>query len=261
MHRIIPLTVAVLLGLPHSSGMSAPEPPTPMPPAVDPASGERVDDARARRAAALRGRFTAAGVAYPPGAIFLRVFKQERELELWARGADRSPFHRVHVYPVQAASGVLGPKRREGDEQVPEGVYRIDRFNPRSRFHLSLGLDYPNASDLARTSDPAAPGTDIFIHGGAASIGCLAMGDPAIEELFLAALDARDLGGQRAIPVHVFPCRMTPANWRALLDPLAARRPELGVFWRELQPVYEAFDREKIPPSVSVGTAGVYRLE
>ena len=75
------------------------------------------------------------------------------------------------------------------------------------------------------------------------------------------ALDAGGPGGKGAIPVHLFPCRMTPANWREVLAAPAAQRPELGAFWRELQPIFDAFERERIPPAVSVGTAGVYRLE
>jgi murein L,D-transpeptidase YafK len=98
---------------------------------------------------------------------------------------------RVKDYPVLAASGVLGPKLREGDRQVPEGIYRVPALNPRSRFHLSIRLDYPNEFDLAQAlrDGRSEPGSDIFIHGGAASIGCLAMGDEIIEELFLLARD------------------------------------------------------------------------
>lgn len=219
---------------------------------------DRVAAARARAEPNLRARFAAAGLAYPPAAVFLRGCKHERTLELWARPArDGERFRLVHTYPILAASGTPGPKRREGDRQVPEGFYVVDRFNPRSLYHLSLGLDYPNASDRLLTTDPTAPGTDIFIHGDARSIGCLAMGDVAIEEIFLAARDAV----QQPVHVHLFPCRMDAAGWRDVLAPRAVGRPELAAFWLGLQAGFDGFEREKLPPAVSVEADGRYRFD
>src|SRR5579863_1055617 len=102
-------------------------------------------------------------IAYPPKRIFIRAFKQERELELWG-GNRTGAMHLLRTYAIAAASGGPGPKRREGDMQVPEGVYRVARFNPHSRFHLSLGLDYPNASDRI-LGYRGHLGGDIYIHG------------------------------------------------------------------------------------------------
>jgi hypothetical protein len=138
--------------------------------------------ARAR----LRTHFASANVAYPPPSITLLALKEERRLELWA-GARL-----VHTYAILAASGVAGPKLREGDLQVPEGVYRILWLNPNSSYHLSLKVDYPNAFDRrrARAEGRTRLGGDIFIHGRDVSIGCIALGDPAIEELFVLASDA-----------------------------------------------------------------------
>lgn len=132
----------------------------------------------------LRPRFQRAGVAYPPKRIALLGFKAEKRLELWAESGGRWVL--VHGYPVLAASGRAGPKLREGDRQVPEGIYRIEGLNPNSSYHLSMRLNYPNAFDLkhARAEGRTQPGSDIFLHGKAVSIGCLAMGDDAIEELF-----------------------------------------------------------------------------
>ncbi len=229
-----------------------------------PDSPDRVADARARFEQKLRADFHTAGLAYPPRAIFLRAFKREGQLELWAQpseGGDATRFQFVRNFPILRASGRLGPKRREGDGQVPEGFYIIERFNPRSLFHLSLGLDYPNASDLVLTTDPQQPGSDIFIHGGAESIGCLALGDAAAAQLYLVALDASERSGGRAIPVHIFPCRMEAANWREVLEPLGATRPELLGFWRGLQPAFDFFENEKLPPKVSVKSDGSYVLE
>ncbi len=201
----------------------------------------RIARARKARAGLISERFKAAGVAYPPREIFLRAFKHEAALELWARD-NRAAFTLVATYPILASSGVPGPKRREGDRQVPEGFYRVDRFNPMSAYHLSLGLDYPNAADLRR-SDAARPGGDIFIHGKAVTIGCIPIGDSAIEELFLIALDARD-ADQRDVSVHIFPARMSGPDWEIFLKREIARDPALAGFWQSLRPDYEAFERD-----------------
>lgn len=136
----------------------------------------------------LAPHFQQAGVAFPPTAITLLAFKDTKQLELYARDAQ-SAWQRVRVYPIQAASGVLGPKLREGDKQVPEGIYAIEALNPNSLFHVSLRLNYPNAFDrewgLAEGRDNL--GSDIMIHGKDKSIGCLAMGDVVAEELFALA--------------------------------------------------------------------------
>jgi hypothetical protein len=130
-------------------------------------------------------RFRAAGVEYPPRRLTLIGLKAEKRLELW--GGEGSSARLVHSYPLLAASGVAGPKLREGDRQVPEGRYRIVGLNPNSSYHLSMKLDYPNRFDLRHAEEEgrADPGSDIFIHGQAVSIGCLAIGDTAIEELFV----------------------------------------------------------------------------
>jgi hypothetical protein len=165
----------------------------------DPPRGTRtVADARKALGPVARERFGAAceraSVAYPPPRITLLAFKEERILEVWA--ANRTgAYRKIGEYPVLAASGGPGPKRREGDLQVPEGVYRLTTLNPNSRFHLSLRVDYPNATDLAnRLGSDIPTGGDIYVHGSAVSIGCLALGDPAIEELFplVALADPRE---------------------------------------------------------------------
>ena len=132
--------------------------------------------------------FDRAGVPYPPVRIVLAAFKEERVLELYAAWEHR-PLRFIRSYPILAASGHPGPKLREGDRQVPEGLYRIEYLNPNSRFHLSMKLDYPNAFDRrhAAAEGRTEPGSDIMIHGKAVSIGCLAMGDEAAEELFILA--------------------------------------------------------------------------
>lgn len=149
------------------------------------------------------------GVAWPPRRVTLLVFKQEKRLEAWGANA-RGPFRHLADFPILAASGRMGPKRRQGDSQVPEGIYRLNALNPNSAYHLSLRVDYPNADDLRLPGRlPAArQGGDIYVHGNAVSIGCVAIGDPAIEHVF--CLVARAAPGERHI----------------LLSPRDFRRPD-----------------------------------
>jgi len=218
---------------------------------------DRLRVARWRHGGSLRRAFAAASVEYPPSEIFLRVFKQERRLELWARHSGPI-FKLVQSYGITESSGTLGPKRREGDRQVPEGFYEVDRFNPESSFHLSLGLNYPNSSDSVR-SDKEKPGFDIYIHGGDVSIGCMPLGDDHIEEVFLSAWDAK-AQGQKRIRVHIFPAIMEGPAWEHLLQQARQSNPSLASFWDELYPGYEAFEKNHIPPAVSVEPGGIYRV-
>jgi hypothetical protein len=176
------------------------------------------ESARAR----MRPRLERAGLTYPPATVTLVALKDVARLELWAAGADGAQRH-VRDYDVRAASGGSGPKLREGDRQVPEGVYRIDWLNPRSAYHLSLHIDYPNARDRERAAaDGRADGGvslggDIMIHGDEVSIGCLAMGDNAAEELYVLAADV-GVGPGAASHVRVI---LAPTDLRV-------RRPPAG---------------------------------
>lgn len=222
------------------------------------ADGERrVADARRVREPVIREHFRAVGVIFPPREIFLRAFKREGALELWAREGGE-PFRQVKTWPIVASSGRPGPKRREGDRQVPEGFYFIDRFNPESSYHLSLGLNYPNPSDRIR-SDHARPGGDIFIHGKNQTIGCLPLGDEAIEELYLIALDTRGRG-QHEIPVHIFPARMAGAGWETFAREHTLDDAALAAFWEELRRGYEAFEGSHRVPGIEVEANGGYSI-
>jgi len=137
--------------------------------------------------ARLKPYFERAKVPYPPKRIALLAFKNEKSLELWADAGKKAVF--VRSYTIRAASGGPGPKLRQGDRQVPEGLYRIESLNPNSSYHLSMKVNYPNDYDKQKAKEQGRTklGGDIFIHGKAVSIGCLAMGDTAIEELFVLA--------------------------------------------------------------------------
>ena len=147
----------------------------------------RVRAASAEKDAVLRQRFQEKGLPYPPHAILLRAFKKEAVLELWAASAEDQPYVLVHEYSICTPSGVLGPKRRFGDERVPEGFYELDWFNPQSNFYLSMHISYPNASDRILGSHQN-PGGDIFLHGDCASIGCIPITDDGIKEVYWLAV-------------------------------------------------------------------------
>ncbi|MEO5928504.1 MAG: L,D-transpeptidase family protein [Candidatus Kapaibacterium sp.] len=132
----------------------------------------------------FEGPCRAAGIPCPPVRLTFLAFKRERLLEIWGAG-EEGAYRKIGGYPILAASGGPGPKRREGDRQVPEGFYDLPELNPNSSLHLSIRIGYPNRDDIANAGIPVnAMGGDIYLHGKAASIGCIAVGDPAIEEIF-----------------------------------------------------------------------------
>lgn len=159
-------------------------------------SAATVEDRLAQYGEAARARmspyFTNASVAYPPSALVFIGLKEEKILQVYAKSGTNG-FRFIRAYPIQAASGVAGPKLREGDKQVPEGIYAIELLNPNSSYHLSMRVGYPNAFDRAQAAKEERTnlGGDIMIHGKAKSIGCLAMGDEAAEELFVLAADTK----------------------------------------------------------------------
>lgn len=201
-----------------------------------------LDEAIARYGAEARGRlaphFQRAALAYPPKRLVFLAMKEEAELEVWA-GSGGGRMALLRRYPIKRLSGQAGPKLREGDRQVPEGIYRIVGFNPNSRFHLSMKLDYPNAFDRrhAEREGRSEPGSDIFIHGRAASVGCLAMGDPAIEELFVLVHDT----GRSKVQVIIAPRDPRQAG-RLTASP--ALPPWTGELYRDITAAFLHFNRD-----------------
>jgi murein L,D-transpeptidase YafK len=203
-------------------------------------TSSRAQAAAARVRPGLERDFHALGLRYG-AALFIRIVKAERELELWVEAGDRYVLFRS--YPICSYSGDLGPKLRQGDGQAPEGFYSValGQLNPASRFHLSFNLGYPNAYDRAH----GRTGQYLMVHGNCVSIGCYAMGDAAIEEIYT-LVEAALGGGQRAVPVHVFPFRMGDAR-RAEIEASTWRE-----FWENLREGWTAFERDGRPPAVGV---------
>ena len=187
----------------------------------------------------LGKEFKKKNIAYPPKDIYLRAFKSQNEMELWARNNESSEYKLIKTYHICAISGSLGPKRMQGDRQVPEGYYFIEEFNNKSDYYLSLLLNYPNYSD--QLSGSPKTGGDIYIHGGCVTVGCLPMTDPGIQELYTACLNAR-LNGQQYIPVHIFPTRLTK-NGISYLNKEYANDPGRQQFWTTLKTGYEYFEK------------------
>lgn len=217
---------------------------------------ERVRKAYEEKEKNLKDLYKEKGVNFYSQQIFLRAFKEEEELELWARSNSTDKFTLIKTYPICSSSGDLGPKRMQGDRQVPEGFYHIDRFNPQSSFHLSLGISYPNASD--RILGNKNPGGDIFIHGSCVTIGCLPLTDHLIKEVYLLAVEARN-NGQSKIPVHIFPFRMK----EDLFAKFKARNSDdasLIHFWENIQSGFNYFEKNKTLPKVVIEPNGKYKF-
>lgn len=203
-------------------------------------SNARSAQAQARVQAALTAELNALGANW--GApLYLRIFKASDELEVWVDTGKR--YQRLRTWPICTWSGDLGPKLRQGDGQAPEGFYEVaaGQLNPASRFHLSFNLGYPNAYDRVH----GRTGDYLMVHGNCVSVGCYAMGDAAIEEIY--SLVAAALAhGQRAVPVHAFPFRMD-GDWEA-----QHADSEWLPFWRQLLPAWQAFERSGQPPRMRV---------
>jgi murein L,D-transpeptidase YafK len=181
--------------------------------------------------------------------IFIRVFKEDQKTEIWISKNARSKFELLKTYTIARSSGVLGPKRAEGDLQVPEGFYYIDRFNPLSSYYLSLGINYPNESDKILGKEK--PGSDIFIHGSDITVGCVPLTDDKIKEVYILAVQARNCG-QEKIEIHIFPFELIEKK----LD--ARKLDENYKFWKSIQPGFLHFEKNKILPIVDINMKGNY---
>lgn len=181
---------------------------------------------------------------------YIRIFKEERQLELWLQSASGA-WQAFRTYPIATYSGQLGPKQSEGDFQAPEGFYNIvaGRLNPASNYHLAFNIGYPNAYDRHHQRT----GSLIMIHGDEVSVGCFAMTDPIIEEIYLIVAAALEKG-QAEVPVHSFPFRMSPERM------LAVTSTPWHDFWQSLRPAYDQFQQQHRLPHINV-RAGHYDIK
>lgn len=187
--------------------------------------------------------------------LFIRAMKQERVVEVFAREKGAKKFKLIRTYKFCKSSGELGPKRKEGDKQIPEGFYHIDRFNPVSKFHLSLGINYPNRSDKV-LGDTTGLGGDIFFHGDCVTVGCIPITDNNIRELYVFAVEAK-ARGQKKIPVNIFPARLDDAGLEKLKEAHKEQAPLVN-FWESLQKGYQYFEETKELPAIIFAKDGRY---
>ena len=218
----------------------------------------RVKTAYEEKEKLIKELFSSKGIELSSANIFICAFKEEAQLELWAKSAKQEKYQLIKTYKICSSSGELGPKRKQGDGQVPEGFYEIDRFNPSSNFYLSLGVSYPNASDKILGSKGNLGG-DIFIHGNCVTIGCMPLTDDKIKEVYLIAVEAKS-NGQTKIPVHIFPFRMNDENMKSY-EKKYSDAAGIVSFWKNIQKGYEHFQENKTIPSVSVLNNGEYLVK
>lgn len=216
----------------------------------------RPSEALERKEDTLQKQFEAKKLTWPAKYIYIRSFKYDSQLEVWVKNEVQEQFKLFKTYKVCALAGTLGPKRMEGDYQVPEGFYYINMFNPKSNYYLSLGINYPNPSDKL-LSDSLRPGSDIFIHGSCVTVGCIPIRDDQIDELYIIAAHAKDLG-QDFIPVHIFPVRFNVEKSVKFLENLAKDDNDLKKFAGKMEDAFDYFEKYKQLPVVMIGEKGEY---
>ena len=207
----------------------------------------------------LKKQFEAKKLSWPVKEMYIRSFKYDRQLEVWVKSADNESFKLFKTYRVCMQSGTMGPKRIEGDYQIPEGFYYINDFNPNSNYHLSLGLNYPNASDRI-LADEAHPGNNIYIHGNCVSVGCLAISDEPIEEVYILANQAKE-AGQDFIPVHIFPVKYNVKKSSDYLTQFTKENKSLQEFAGSLKIAFDYFEDKKELPVVMINKQGKYIVQ
>jgi murein L,D-transpeptidase YafK len=215
-------------------------------------AAERLADVRRRLQPQLNAELATRSLALGQPA-FIRIFKETNEMELWLQPKSGARYQLFRRYPIALFSGYLGPKTREGDMQAPEGFYSFGKslLNPASRYHLAFNIGYPNAYDRHHERT----GSLIMVHGRNLSIGCFAMTDPVIEEIYL-IIDAALDKGQAQVPVHIFPFRMTPSR----LEKARLAADAHCKFWCELQAGHDHFEAKRFPPAITI-QAGQYQLQ
>lgn len=183
--------------------------------------------------------------------LYIRVFKQENVLEAWVKDKKAKSFTLLNSFPICAKSGSAGPKRKQGDGQVPEGFYEVTVFQPQSSYHLALKVGYPNKSDKLKAT-AKDPGGDIMIHGNCVTIGCIPIQDEPIEKLYILCVEAKNKGS--VIYTDIYPFKFNPENSRAI----AGGEKSLQTFWNSLKPAYDYFESYKSLPKITTDAKGNY---
>lgn len=213
---------------------------------------KRVKDAYTTKWPALLAELKAKNINPSTLEVFLRIFKKEKELELWVKNKGDIQFVLLKKIAVCASSGELGPKRKEGDYQVPEGIYDIPSFNPNSSYFLALKVGYPNKSDKILV-DGNRTGGDIMIHGNCVTIGCIPLQDDPVKDVYMLCVEAKN--NHFSPRVEIYPCRFSSENINMLKENFNASK---NTFWDNIKPGYTYFETHKIPAKYSINAKGQY---
>ncbi|MES2567748.1 MAG: L,D-transpeptidase family protein [Bacteroidota bacterium] len=215
----------------------------------------RVRDAYETKWPQLQQDLKSIGVNPDAFDIYMRAFKYEQKVEVWIKNSGDVKYQLFKTYEICANSGDLGPKRKEGDGQVPEGFYKIDLFNPKSDYYLSMRISYPNTSDVI-LKDGINAGGAIMMHGNCVTIGCLPMTDEKIKELYVLCLEARNRNNP--IYIDIYPVKFTPEN----IKMLETNYPKSKIhFWKTLKTGYDYFEMNKWLPIINIDSKGNYFLD
>jgi murein L,D-transpeptidase YafK len=223
----------------------------------EPMSYTRVRQAYAEKEKVVEKALAAHSISRDSLRIYLRAFKTEKKIELWAKNVCDSTFILVKEFPICELSGYVGPKRRCHDQQVPEGFYHISDLNPYSKYYLSMEINYPNASDSIR-GVRGHLGNEIFIHGDCISSGCMAMTDERIKELFIYCVDALH-SGQEKIGMTIFPARLDNENYSKLTSRYSRDKDKISL-WADLKKSYDLFDSTRVQPTVKFLEDGTHEV-
>jgi len=217
----------------------------------------RVREAYTNKEKTVTKTLTDHGISRDSLQIYLRAFKTEKKIELWAKNTCDSVFTLIKEFPICEISGEIGPKRCSHDLQVPEGFYHISELNPYSKYYLSLRINYPNASDSIR-GVRGHLGNLIYIHGNCESSGCISITDEKIKELFIYCIEAYN-SGQMEINITIFPQQLTDSNYARLTKAYSKNKDKTSL-WADLKKSYDLFNQKKVPPTIKFLSDGTHEV-
>ncbi len=217
----------------------------------------RVREAFSSKEKAVTKTLADHGISRDSLQIYLRAFKTEKKVEVWGKNICDTAFTLIKEIPICEISGVIGPKRRSQDLQVPEGFYRINELNPYSKYYLSMKINYPNASDSIR-GVKGRLGNLIYIHGGCESSGCIAISDEKIKELFIYCIEAYN-AGQKEINIAIYPARLDDKTYARLTSEYSKNKDKISL-WADLKKSYDLFNLKKVPPTVKYNADGTHEV-
>ena len=217
----------------------------------------RVREAYSNKEKVVAKTLTDHGISRDSMEIYLRAFKTEKKIEVWAKNTCDTVFTLVKEFPICEISGEIGPKRRSYDLQVPEGFYHINELNPYSKYYLSMRINYPNASDSIR-GVRGHLGNLIYIHGNCESSGCIAITDEKIKELFIYCIEAYN-SGQQEIGITIYPAKLEDKTYNRLIAGYSKNKDKVSL-WTDLKKSYDLFNRKKVPPTVKYNADGTHEI-